>query len=162
MKAVAAFGHLRITEPARAVWPRACYAEQLARRTAARHVAARLLQERRIALGSHCLCLTQGLAAGLEQRGLEAQRTLDLSRVAGSTSFHHTLATRCLIERQVQGCTVAGGYLLLRRMTPFPTEALAKRHAQAARRGSLAARGRRAYGRRAGGAGGRSQSPLGA
>lgn len=126
MKAVAAFGHLRITELARAVWPQARYAEQLARRTAARLVAAGLLLERRNALGSRSLCLTRGGAAWLEVRGVEAQHTLDLSSVAGSTFFHRTLATRYLIEREVEGYTVAGEYQLLRRKTPFPAEALVK------------------------------------
>lgn len=126
MKAVAAFGHLRITELARAVWPQARYAEQLARRTAARLVAAGLLLERRNALGSRSLCLTRGGAAWLELRGVEAQHTLDLSSVAGSTFFHRTLATRYLIERQVEGCTVAGEYQLLRCKTPFPADALVK------------------------------------
>ncbi len=126
MKAVAAFGHLRITELARAVWPQARYGEQLARRTVARLVAAGLLLERRNALGSRSLCLTRGGAAWLEVHGVEAQHTLDLSSVAGSTFFHRTLATRYLIERQVEGYAVAGEYQLLRRKTPFPAEALVK------------------------------------
>lgn len=126
MKAVAQFGHLRITELARAVWPQARYAEQLARRTAARLVALGLLLERRNALGSRSLCVTRGGAAWLEVRGVEAQHTLDLSSVAGSTFFHRTLATRYLIERQVEGFAVAGEYQLLRRKTPFPAEGLVK------------------------------------
>lgn len=103
MKAVAQFGHLRVIELARAVWPQARYGEQLARRTVARLVAQGLLLERRNALGSRSLCLTRGGAAWLDARGVEAQHTLDLSSVAGSTFFHRTLATRYLIERQV-GC----------------------------------------------------------
>ncbi len=126
MKAVAAFGHLRITELARAVWPLARYAEQLARRTAARLLAAGLLLERRNALGSRSLCLTRGGAGWLELRGVDAQHTLDLSSVAGSTFFHRTLVTRYLIERQVEGFHVAGEYQLLRRKTPFPIDALVK------------------------------------
>lgn len=126
MKSVAQFGHLRITELARVVWPQARYAEQLARRTAARLVVSGLLLERRNALGSRSLCVTRGGAAWLEVRGVEAQHTLDLSSVAGSTFFHRTLVTRYLIERQVDGFAVAGEYQLLRRKTPFPAEALVK------------------------------------
>ncbi len=126
IKAVAQFGHLRISELARAVWPLARYGEQLARRTAARLVGQGLLLERRNALGSKSLCLTRGGAAWLDARGVEAQHTLDLSSVAGSTFFHRTLATRYLIERQVEGFQVAGEYLLLRRKTPFPIDALVK------------------------------------
>lgn len=91
MKAVTQFGHLRISEIARAVWPQARYAEQLARRTVARLVARGLLLERRNALGSKSLCMTRGGAAWLDARGVEAQHTLDLSSVAGSTFFHRTL-----------------------------------------------------------------------
>lgn len=126
MKLVAQFGHLRISELARAVWPLARYGEQLARRTAARLVGQGLLLERRNALGSKSLCLTRGGAAWLDARGVEAQHTLDLSSVAGSTFFHRTLVTRYLIERQVEGFHVAGEYLLLRRKTPFPIDPLVK------------------------------------
>ena len=124
LRAVAQFGHLRISELARAVWPQARYAEQLARRTAARLVATGMLLERRNALGSRSLCLTRGGAAWLELRGVEAQHTLDLSSVAGSTFFHRTLATRYLIERQVEGAQVVGEYQLLRRKAPFDVDAV--------------------------------------
>lgn len=126
MQTIARFGHARVAEIARSVWPRARYAEQLARRTVARLVAQGLLLGRRNALGSASYCLTRGGAAWLDARGVEAQHTLDLSSVAGSTFFHRTLATRYLIERQVEGCQVAGEYLLLRRKTPFPIEGLVK------------------------------------
>lgn len=126
MKAVAQFGHLRICELARAVWPHARYGEQLARRTVSRLVAQGLLLERRNALGSRSVCLTRGGAAWLDARGVEAQHTLDLSSVAGSTFFHRTLATRYLIERQLEGVQVAGEYQLLRRKLPFPIDALVK------------------------------------
>ena len=126
VKAVAQFGHLRIVELARCVWPLACYAEQLARRTVARLVAQGLLLARRNALGSMSLCLTRGGAAWLDARGIHAQHTLDLSSVAGSTFFHRTLATRYLIERQVAGYQVAGEYQILRRKLPFSIDGLAK------------------------------------
>ena len=126
MKSVAQFGHLRICELARVVWPQARFAEQMARRTAARLVALGLLLERRNALGSKSLCVTRGGATWLDARGVEAQHTLDLSSVAGSTFFHRTLATRYLIERQVEGFQVAGEYQLLRRKTPFPIDGLVK------------------------------------
>ncbi|MCM3565720.1 hypothetical protein [Hydrogenophaga intermedia] len=126
LRAVAQFGHLRISELARSVWPQARYAEQLARRMAARLVASGLLLERRNALGSRSLCLTRGGAAWLELRGVEAQHTLDLSSVAGSTFFHRTLATRYLVERQVEGAQVLGEYQLLRRKAPFSVDALVR------------------------------------
>lgn len=54
------------------------------------------------------------------------QHTLDLSSVAGSTFFHRTLATRYLIERQIEGFQVAGEYQLLRRKAPFPIDGLVR------------------------------------
>jgi len=126
MKAVAQFGHLRIVELARSVWPLARYGEQVARRTAARLVEQGLLLGRRNALGSRSLCITRRGAAWLDARGIEAQHTLDLSSVAGATFFHRTLATRYLIERQVEGFQVAGEYQLLRRKTPFPIDGLVR------------------------------------
>ena len=126
MKAVIQFGHLRICELARAVWPRARYGEQVARRTVARLVKQGLLLERRNALGSRSLCVTRGGATWLNARGIDAQHTLDLSSVSGSTFFHRTLATRYLIERQVEGFQVAGEYQLLRRKTPFSIDGMVK------------------------------------
>lgn len=126
MKTIAKFGHARISEISRSVWPKARYAEQVARRTVARLVTQGLLLGRRNALGSTSYCMTRGGAAWLDARGVEAQHTLDLSSVAGSTFFHRTLATRYLIERQVEGYRVAGEYLLLRRKTPFPIDGLVK------------------------------------
>ena len=126
MKTIAKFGHARISEIARSVSPRARYAEQMARRTVERLVTQGLLLGRRNALGSTSYCMTRVDAAWLDARGVEAQHTLDLSSVAGSTFFHRTLATRYLIERQVEGFQVAGEYILLRRKTPFPIDELIK------------------------------------
>jgi len=126
LKTIAKFGHARISEISRSVWPKARYADQLARRTVARLVTQGRLLGRRNALGSRSYCLTRGGAAWLEARGVEAQHTLDLSSVAGSTFFHGTLATRYLIERQTEGCQVAGEYILLRQKTPFPIAGLVK------------------------------------
>lgn len=124
--AVAKFGHLRVAELARAVWPTARYGEQVARRTVRRLVDQGLLLERRNALASTSLCLTRAGAAWLELRGIAAQHTLDLSSVAGPTFFHRTMATRYLIERQLTGCQVAGEYRILRRQLPFNIDALAR------------------------------------
>lgn len=124
--AIAKFGHLRVSELARAVWPNARYGEQVARRTVRRLVQQGLLLERRNALASTSLCLTRTGAAWLELRGIAAQHTLDLSSVAGPTFFHRTMATRYLIERQLAGGQVAGEYLILRRALPFNMDGLAK------------------------------------
>ncbi len=126
LRAVAHFGHLRIAELARNVWPIARYGEQLARRTTRRLVQQGLLLERRNALASKSVCLTRVGASWLEARGFPAQHTLDLSSVAGPTFFHRVMATRYLIERQVTGSQVAGEYLILRRKLPFNIEGLAK------------------------------------
>lgn len=130
MKAVASFGHLRIAELARCVWPSARFAEQLGRRTVRRLVLQGLLLERRNALGSTSLCVTRAGAAWLDLRGIAAKHTLELSSVSGATFFHRTLASRYLIERQVTGSQVAGEYLILRRALPFSidriTQALRK------------------------------------
>ena len=124
--AVSKWGHLRLQELARAVWPSARYAEQLAGRTASRLLKQGLLLERRNALGGRSLCLTRAGVAWLEVRGVEAQHTLDLTSVAGPTFFHRTFATRYLIERQIAGQYVAGEYLILRRKLPFKIEALCR------------------------------------
>lgn len=124
--AVSKWGHLRVQELARAVWPKAKFAEQLAARTARRLVKQGLLLERRNALGGRSLCLTRAGVTWLEVRGIEAQHTLDLTSVGGPTFFHRTFATRYLIERQNAGQHVAGEYLILRRKLPFKIEALSR------------------------------------
>lgn len=126
MAAVAKFGHLRIIELARAVWPNAKFGEQVAGRTVLRLVKQGLLLERRNALGSRSLCLTRVGASWLGVRGIEAQHTLDLSSVSGPTFFHRTMATRYLIERENAGQYVAGEYRILRRKLPFSIEGLTK------------------------------------
>jgi hypothetical protein len=126
VKAVAHFGHLRVAELARCVWPTARYGEQLARRTLRRLTDAGLLLERRNALGSKSMCLTRGGASWLELRGVPAQHTLELTSVSGATFFHRTMATRYLIERQTSGSQVAGEYLILRRDLPFSIDRLVK------------------------------------
>ena len=124
--AIANYGHLRVVELARCVWPLATFGEQMARRTVQRLLRQGLLLERRNALGSKSMCLTRTGAAWLDLRGIPAHHTLDLSSVAGPTFFHRTMATRYLIERQVKGCQVAGEYLILRRKLPFNIDGLAK------------------------------------
>lgn len=126
MKSVSHFGHLRIAELARAVWPTARFGEQVARRTVRRLVEQGLLLERRNALASTSLCLTRVGAAWLELRGIAAQHTLDLSSIAGPTFFHRTMATRYLVERQLTGCQVAGEYRILRRTLPFDIDGLSR------------------------------------
>jgi len=124
--AVSKWGHLRIQELARAVWPKAKFAEQLAARTVRRLTKQGLLLERRNALGGRSLCLTRAGVTWLELRGIEAQHTLDLTSVSGPTFFHRTFATRYLIERQNTGQYVAGEYLILRRKLPFKIEAMTR------------------------------------
>lgn len=126
MSAVAKYGHLRIAELARAVWPKARFGEQLAGRTVQRLVKQGLLLARRNALGAKSLCLTRAGAAWLEVRGIEAQHTLDLSSVSGPTFFHRTMATRFLIEQANSGQHVAGEYEILRRKLPFSIDAMSK------------------------------------
>jgi hypothetical protein len=125
MKAVAQFGHLRISELA-CLWNKAAYGEQLARRTVTRLVKQGLLLERRNALGSKSLCLTRVGAEWLSLRGFDARHTLDLTSVSGATFFHRTLASRYLLYRQAEGFQVAGEYLILRRKLPFTVEPLLK------------------------------------
>lgn len=126
VKTVALYGHVRVAELARAVWPAARFGEQVCRRTVRRLVQQGLLLERRNALGSKSLCLTRPGASWLELRGIPAQQTLELSSVSGPTFFHRTMATRYLVERQVTGSQVAGEYLILRRQLPFSIDRLAK------------------------------------
>ena len=126
MMAVAKFGHLRVLELSRAVWPLARYAEQLAGRTVRRLVEQGLLLERRNALGARSLCITRTGAAWLEVRGIDAQNTLSLSSISGPTFFHRTFATRFLVERQIAGQHVAGEYLILRRKLPFSIDGLTR------------------------------------
>lgn len=125
MRAVAQFGHLRVSDIARAVWSHCRYGEQVARRTVRRLIAQGLLVERRNPLGSKSLCISRVGATWLESRGIEAKHTLDLSSVSGPTFFHRTLATNYLVTRQTAGYQVAGEYLLLRKKLPFSIDKIA-------------------------------------
>lgn len=124
--AVSKWGHLRVQELARDVWPTAKYAEQLAGRTARRLVKQGLLLERRNSFGGRSLCLTRAGVAWLELRGIEAKHTLDLTSVNGPTFFHRVFATQHLLRCQATGRHVAGEYLILRRKLPFSIEPLTR------------------------------------
>lgn len=127
LQAIAQYGHLRISDLARSVWPTARYGEQVARRTVDRLIERGLLLARRNATGfSKSLCLTRVGAAWLDARGVEAQHGTDLSSIAGATFFHRTLSNLHLISRQVEGFHVASEYQILRRKTPFPIDGLVK------------------------------------
>jgi hypothetical protein len=122
--AVNQFGHLRIAEIARAVWPTARYAEQLAARTVARLQRQGVLVSRLNAVGGRSFVISKRGAAWLAVRGHEARHTLDLSSVGGSSFVHRTLASRVLIERRLAGYEVAGEYALQLGRVPFDASAL--------------------------------------
>lgn len=127
MKALALFGHARAAEIARLVWPKAAYAEQMASRTMARLRDAGLTLSRRNACGSHSWVVTRKGAAWLEERGVQARHTLDLSSVAGSSFAHRTLSSRFLIEQRLAGFAVAGEYQLAVGSQPFDIGPLCKK-----------------------------------
>jgi len=128
---VSQFGHLRIAELARAIWPSGRCAEQMAQRTASRLVRAGLLAVRKNALATRSFVLTRRGAAFLEVRGIPARHTLELSSVSGATFIHRSLASRYLIEKQLDGKKVAGEYRLSNGDVPFQLarlEQAAKKH----------------------------------
>jgi len=125
MKTVMQFGHARLAELARAVWPANQYGIQMANRTAKRLVQQGLLFPRRNSLGGTSLCISRPGAVWLDARGISARDTLSLSSIAGPSFFHRTLATRYLIERQVIGDSVAGEYAIFRGQLPFSIDGLA-------------------------------------
>lgn len=127
MKALALLGHARVAEISRLVWPKAAYAEQMASRTMARLRDAGLTLSRRNACGSHSWVVTRKGAAWLEERGVQARHTLDLSSVAGSSFAHRTLGSRFLIEQRLAGFAVAGEYQLAVGSQPFDIGPLCKK-----------------------------------
>lgn len=127
MKALALFGHARVAEISRLVWPRAAYAAQMTNRTLARLQEAGLTLPRRNASGSRSWLITRKGAAWLDERGVPARHTLDLSSVSGSSFAHRTLGTRFLVEQRVAGFNVAGEYQLAVGAMPFAIEPLCKR-----------------------------------
>jgi len=124
--AVAKYGHLRVAEIARVVWPGANYPEHMAQRTCRRLVIAGYLMARRNALGGTSYVLTRAGAGWLALHRIDARHTLELSSVGGATFIHRTLATRFLIERAIQGARVAGEYEMAKRSPPFSIEWLVK------------------------------------
>lgn len=121
------FGHLRVAEIARAVWPHRAYGEQMALRTLRRLEKESLVVPRRNAVGGMSYVLTRRGAAWLDLRGIEARHGLDLSSVAGGTFMHRTISTRFLIERQIIGHQVAGEYAVQQGRLPFSLDALTRR-----------------------------------
>lgn len=127
MKALALLGHARVAEISRMVWPKAAYAEQMAGRTLARLQDAGHTLPKRNACGSKSWVITRKGAAWLEERGVPARHTLDLSSVSGSSFAHRTLGSRFLVEQHVAGFSVAGEYQLAVGKLPFAIEPLCRK-----------------------------------
>lgn len=127
MKALTLLGHARVAEVSRLVWPQAAYAEQMANRTLARLQDAGHTLPKRNACGSSSWVITRKGAAWLEERGVPARHTLDLSSVSGSSFAHRTLGSRFLVEQRLAGFNVAGEYQLAVGKLPFAVEPLCKK-----------------------------------
>jgi hypothetical protein len=126
--AVNSFGHLRIAEIARFVWPQSKYSEQMARRTVKRLESEGLLVARRNAVGGQSYVLSRRGAGWLELRGHEARHGLDLSSIGGGTFLHRTISTRYLIEQWVAGYQVAGEYASQQNRLPFSLTHYMRKH----------------------------------
>ena len=103
LKALRHWGHMRCSELARVVYPRALHGEQLAQRLVQRLTERGEVVPRRNALGTRSYVLSRGGAAALDAMGWEAHHGLELSSVAGATFIHRSLATRYGVESELRG-----------------------------------------------------------
>lgn len=121
------FGHLRLSEIARMVWPHSPVpsAEEMARRTLRRAHQLGLVLSRHNALGGRSFILTAKGAAEVKRRwDLRAAAGYDIQSVMGATFRHRTLATAYLAERSAQGHRVWGEHALNKGWGPISREVL--------------------------------------
>lgn len=126
LKAIRFFGHLRLQELGRAVWPKHAYAEQMAARTLKRLELKEEVLRRKNSLASSSFVLSSKGARRLKSLGLPCRHGRDIVGVAGATFFHRTLASRFLIEEQITGKEVFGEYAIAHNLAPATREHLAK------------------------------------
>jgi hypothetical protein len=101
------FGHLRVSDLARAVWPASAEKSGLgmARRTLKRLESRLYVKARENAVGSNSFILRERGCARLAEIGIEAKPGYDLTP-NGSRFMHNSIGARYLIERAIEGCTV--------------------------------------------------------
>jgi hypothetical protein len=102
------FGHLRVSDLARAVWPASPVKSALgmARRTLKRMEERLYVKARPNAIGSRSFILIErGCARLLAECGIEASPGYNFTP-AGSRFMHHSIGARYLIERSIEGCAV--------------------------------------------------------
>ena len=120
LKFVRAFGHLRRSELAMAVWPTS--PSQSARRmcstTATRMLCKGLLVERPNSLGGLSLALTGKGALRLKQEDLDANESGSLSSIGGPQFFHRTMGACYLLEKARIGASVFGEYSIIKGWAP--------------------------------------------
>jgi hypothetical protein len=120
LKFVRAFGHLRRSEIAMAVWPASSQAsaKKMCSTTVSRMLTKGLLVERPNILGSMSLALTGKGAARLKLEDIEANESASLSSIAGPQFFHRTVGTCYLLEKARRGAKVFGEYSIIKGWAP--------------------------------------------
>lgn len=128
LKALSHWGHLRCSELARMLWPRAKCAEQMSARLMRRLESERAEVASRVnAIGTRSFVLTRRGAAALDLIGVPAHHGMELSSVAGATCIHRLIGTAYGIAKAQHGFEVFGEHAIAQGVAPASREALAKR-----------------------------------
>ncbi|MFK3738736.1 hypothetical protein [Massilia sp. TN1-12] len=118
------WGHLRVAEIARAIWPSAKYSVQLAYRAIRKLEIAGHVLARANAVGTQSYVLTRRGAAHVEALGYNARHGLDLCSISGATFIHRSIATRFGIEAVLAGQIVYGEHKISGGLEIFRSEGL--------------------------------------
>lgn len=130
LKSVRAFGHLRRSEIAMAVWPSSpsASAKKMCSTTVQRMLDKGLLVERPNILGSMSLALTGRGASRLKLEEMEANESASLSSIAGPQFFHRTVGSCYLLEKARQGAKVYGEYSIIKGWAPVTRAEFSERY----------------------------------
>lgn len=121
------WGHLRCSDVARLLWPKATYGQQMAQRLTKRLAASGELLARKNGWGMPSWVMTRVGAAAVEAFGHDCSHGLDIGSVSGPTFAHRAMATRFGIEKELEGLHAYGEHAIFHGFGPFGRELLGKR-----------------------------------
>ena len=128
LRLLARYGHCRTSDIARAVWPDARYAMQMAQRCVREWAREGIILRRVNALRSRSWVLARAGVAELDAMGVAARHGCDLVSVAGATFVHRCIENRYCIERELRDAVCYGEHAIQSGHAPVSASYLAHRY----------------------------------
>ena len=127
LSSLAAMGHLRPCEVGAACWAGSRFSLQMAQRCLRDLTESGDVKSRPNSVGSTSYVLTHVGARTLAHHGLPGKHGLNLRSVSGGTFMHHSITSRFVIEKRIQGWEAFSEHGIASGLAPISTAAIRKR-----------------------------------